>query len=184
MKYIKVLLICILLSSTLFGCINRPSSNVGYSIYLTPDEDSEITLLIPVVTDKKYGGIDEVMLIDPKFPKGSALFEIVETEKGSALKITTNEEVQIRFLKYYDDETRFELMENKTLSMTNITYDKTGKSIMKSWIFFNSTTNHTESYRSTLMAGDKNEILILEIGDRNISNGWHQFTVKEGYGIS
>ncbi|MDW7777391.1 MAG: hypothetical protein SCH39_13800, partial [Methanosarcinales archaeon] len=101
-----------------------------------------------------------------------------------ALKITTNEEVQIRFSKYYDDETRFELMENKTLSMTNITYDETGKSIMKSWIFFNSTTNHTESYRSTLMAGDKNEILILEIGDRNISNGWHQFIIKEGYGIS
>ena len=183
MKHIKVLFIIILLSSTLIGCINRSSNNVGYSIYLTPDPGSEITMLIPVVIDMKYGGIDDVMLITPKFPKGNASFGIIGTEKGTALKITTNEELQIRFSKYYN-ETSFELMDNKTLSMTNRTYDKNGKTILKSWVFFNSTTNNTESYRSTLMAGDKNKILILEIGARNISNGWHQFTVKEGYGIS
>jgi len=172
-----------LLSSIFIGCINQSSSRVGYTIDVNPPNDSETTLIIPLVIDNKSDEIDEVMLVNPRFPEGSALLEIIRTDKGHALKIVTHEKVEIKFSKYYE-ESGAELRANKTLSMTNLIYDENGKTIMKSWVYLNSTSNQTTHFWITLMAGDKDRIRILDVIGRNVTNGWHQFTVEEGYGIS
>lgn len=180
----KVLLtiFIILLSSILIGCINQPTSSIYYSIYVWPDENSETTLIVPVILDKKSGEIDQVMLTVPRFSKGNASLEIIETDRGTALKITTNEELQIKFSKYYDKSVS-ELRENRTISLTEISYDKEQK-IMKSWVYLNSTTNHIPHFWISLSFGDTDKSQSFEIGERNVTNGWHQFTVEEGYGIS
>ncbi|MDO9098634.1 MAG: hypothetical protein Q7U60_11005, partial [Candidatus Methanoperedens sp.] len=136
----KILLVVILLSSTLLGCINRPISHIDYSIYATPNQDSETTLIVPVVIDARSDEIDDVMLVSPRFPKGSALVDIIETDKGTALKITLSEPTEIWFSKYYK-KSGAELRMNSTLSMTNVISNEKGKMIIKSWVYVNSTAN-------------------------------------------
>lgn len=181
-KFLLIILITVL-SLIFVGCINQPSSYVGYTIYIWPDENSEATMIIPLVMDNKSGTIDQVMLIEPRFPKGSAFLKIIETDKGPALKITTKEEVQIKFSEDYT-EIGAELRVNKTLSMTNLTYDENGRQLMISWVYINSTTNQIPRFVISLLAGDSDKVRVLRIGEKNASNGWHQFTVEEGYGIS
>ena len=185
MKRTKILLVVllILLSSLFIGCINRSSSRISYTIDVTPSMDSKTTLIIPLVIDKKSGDIDQVMNTNPIFDEGEAHLEIIETNRGPALQIIASEPIEIRYSKFYD-ENGAELRLNKTLSMTNISYDENGKSIMKSWVYINSTTNQTTHFWFTLMAGDKDRINMLDISISNISNGWHEIIVKEGYGIS
>ncbi|MFA4936599.1 MAG: hypothetical protein WC568_12275 [Candidatus Methanoperedens sp.] len=123
------------------------------------------------------------MNVEPRFPKGSAFLEIIKTEKGPALKLTAREEVQVKFSKDYR-ESGADIRANKTLSMTNLTYDENGKPIMKSWVFVNSTVNQTQRFIISLHAGDSDRVRVLRLSGVNVTNGWHQFTVEEGYGIS
>ncbi len=179
---ILLIVLLILLNSLSFGCINRSSSRVVYTIDVTPSMDSETTLIIPLVIDNKSGDIDPLMNINPIFDEGEAYLEIIETNRGPALKIITSEVVEMRFIKYYD-ESGTELRANKKLSMTNISYDEKGESTIKSWVYVNSTTDQTTHFWFTLTAGDKDRINMLDIIAKNVSNGWHQIIVKEGYGI-
>lgn len=174
--YMVVLLI--LLSSVFAGCIGESKSYVGYVIYITPSEGSETTLIIPVVMDINSGEIDDVMLVDPIVAEGNASLEIIETENGPALKITTREYVQIYFTRDYD-ESGPELIANKTLSMTNTTYDEMDNHVMTAWLYANSTANQSRIW--IMMHAGAAEVRDLEFGGRNISNGWHQFNVEEGY---
>lgn len=183
MQINKILLIILVILLSSIGCISRSSSSVSYIIDVAPAEDSETTLIIPLVINMKTNDIAEVMFVNPRFPKGSALIEIVQTDKGPALKIITNGEVEIDFSKYYE-ESGAELRLNRTYSLTNITFDDKGKQVTKGWIYLNSTTNITPLFRFTLMAGDKDRIRKLDVSGRNVSNGWHQFAVEEGIGIS
>ncbi len=140
-------------------------------------------MIFPLAIDNTSGEIDQVMNVEPRFPKGSAVLEIIETDKGPAIKIIANEEVEIDFSKSYK-ESGAEIRANKTLSMTNQTYDEMGKTIMKSWIFVNSTANQTQRFIISLHAGDSDRVRVLRLSGVNVTNGWHQFTVEEGYGIS
>ena len=178
-KIYPVLLI-ILLSSVFAGCIDEPKSQLGYTIFITPSEESETTLIIPVVMDINTGEIDDVMLAGPRFAEGNGSSEMIETEKGLALKITTYGVAQIKF-SMYCNESGPEVIANKTLSMTNITYDEMGNLVMTTWLFVNSNTNQTPHIWIVMDAGGAGKIRELEFGGRNISNGWHQFTVEEGY---
>ena len=174
----------ILLIITFSGCIIRSNSYAGYSVWVWPEEDSEISLIIPVVINNNSGEIDQIMFVDPRFPKGRALLEIVETDKGPGLKIETQEELEIDFSKNYK-ESGTELRVNMTLSMTNISYDEeTEQKNMVSWIYLNSTTNQTPHFWISLSAGDSDISRTLGIGERNLSNGWHQLIVEEGIAIA
>lgn len=181
-KFLLIILI-IFISLTILGCLGRPSSSVSYAIFITPSEGYEATLTIPLVIDNKSGEIDQVIRVRPISTKGNPVFDIVETDKGPALRIITHEVAEIWFSKDYK-ESGAELRANKTLSMTNITYDERGKPIIKSWVYLNSTANQTTHFLFTLMAGYEDRIRKLDISGRNVSNGWHQITVEEGYGIS
>ncbi|MDW7775205.1 MAG: hypothetical protein SCH39_02575 [Methanosarcinales archaeon] len=174
-KMLLVILI-ILLSSNFNGCLNK-SSYIGYSIYVTPTQGSETILIVPLVMDKNSGEIASVMNVKPKFSKGNADLEIINTDKGPAMKIITNEEIVVRFTKDYK-ENGAELRQNRILSMTNTTHDE----IATSWAYFNSTKNQTTFFWITLRAGDDKKQL-FEISGRNISNGWNQFNVKKGIEI-
>lgn len=171
-------LLLILLSLVLAGCVGEPKGYVGYTIFITPSEESETTLIIPVVMDINTGGIDGVMLADPIFGEGNASLEIIETGRGPALKIITHEYMQIYIIKDYD-ESGPELIPNKTLSMTNTTYDEMGDPVMTAWLYANSTANQSRIW-ITMSVGAA-ESRVLEFGGRNISNGWHQFSIEEGY---
>lgn len=181
-KFLLIILIALLIS-TIIGCINQPSSSVSYAIFLTPSEGSETTLIIPLVMDNKSGGIDQAMREVPISTKGNPIFEITKTEHGHALKIIARETTEIWFSKDYT-ESGEELRVNKTLSMTNLTYDEKGKPIMKSWVYVNSTANQTQRFIISLHAGDSDRVRVLRLSGVNLTNGWHQFTVEEGYGIS
>ena len=176
-KYLIILLI-ILLSSVFAGCIGEPKSRLTYTIFFTPSEGLETTLILPVIMDVNTGKIDEVMLADPRFAEGNGSSEIIETEKGPALKITTYEYVQIKFARFCNESSP-ELIPNKTLSMTNTTYDEMGYPLMTAWLYVNSTANQSRIWITMSVGAAKSRE--LEFGGRNISNGWHQFTVEEGY---
>lgn len=179
-----LILMVVLLGIILIVTFNRPPSNfVSYSIYLTPDEESEITMIIPVVMDNKSGEIDQVMFINPRYQEGKALLEIIDTSKGPALKIITHDELQIDFSKRYE-ESGVELLATKTFSMTEITYDEIGEPTRKCWVYFNSSTNQTQRFWFILSAGDRDRSHSYEISGRNFSNGWHQLTFGESIGIA
>lgn len=184
-KYNKILLtiLIILFSSAFFGCISRSNSSVSYAIFLTPSKGAETTFIIPLVVDNKSGEIDQVMREVPISTTGNPIFEIIKTDHGHALKIITRETTEIWFSKDYR-ESGAEIRANKTLSMTNLTYDGEGKPTMKSLVFVNSTANQTQRFIISLHAGDSDRARILRLSGVNVTNGWHQFTVEEGYGIS
>jgi len=175
-KKIFSMILIILLSFDFIGCVEE-SSYVGYSIYVTPTQNAETTLIVPLVIDKNSGEIAPVMKVNPKFSKGSADLEIINTDKGPALKIITHEEIVVRFTKDYN-KNGSELRQNRIFSMTNITHDEN----VRSWVYFNSTKNQTDFFWITLRAGDE-EKQLFEISGRNISNGWHQFNIKKGIEI-
>ena len=185
MKYGKILstLLIILIFTILTGCIDRPSSHVDYTLYITPDGDSDAVMIVPLVIDNKSGDIDQIMRGNPRFSEGNAFVDIIETDEGPAHKITTHEITEIWFSQDYK-ENGAELRENKTFSMANISYDEFGEKTIKCWVYLNSTTNNTPSFVISLQAGDKDRLRLLSFGQRNVSNGWHQLIVKEGYGIS
>ena len=175
---IYLVLLLIFLSSVFAGCIGEPKSRLTYTIFFTPAEGSETTLIIPVIMDVNSGEIDDVMLANPRYAEGNGSSEIIETEKGPALKIILHEYAQIKFARYCN-ESGPELIPNKTLSMTNTTYDEMGNPVMTAWLYINSTANQSRVWISMdVGAAESRE---LEFGGRNISNGWHQFTVEEGY---
>ena len=180
-KHAAILLLLIMSVQIFSGCIN-PSSRVGYTIDVTPSEGSETTLIIPLVTDNISGEIDKVMFVNPRFPKGNASLKIIETSKGPALKIVTYETIEIKFSERYNEK-GVELITNKTLSMTEFNYDEKGKPVIKSWIYINSTKNNVPFFWITMSAGAEKSRL-LEISGENVSNGWHQIDVEEGYAIA
>lgn len=59
-------LLFILLSLVFAGCIGEPKGYVGYTIFITPSEGSETTLIIPVIMDVNTGEFDHVVLKDGK----------------------------------------------------------------------------------------------------------------------
>lgn len=182
MKHIKILLIFLIIIITSIGCINQPRNFESYSIYIWPIEDSETTIIIPLVIVNNSGKIDNVM-INPRFSKGNALLENIETDKGLALKIITNKEVEIDFSKDYKERDS-ELKENKTLSMTNLNHDEKGKAVIKSWVYVNSSAGQVPRFFVSLHVGENYKVRFLRFGERNISNGWHQIDVEEGYAIA
>ncbi|MCX9014818.1 MAG: hypothetical protein OIN89_08515 [Candidatus Methanoperedens sp.] len=165
MKNNKILLIflIIILTPVFLGCIDRQSSYVSYSIYVTPDENSETTLIVPVVIDNKSGEIDEVMTNPKKFSSGGGVLETIETDKGLALKIIINEEVEIDFSKEYKEITS-DLMRNKTLSMTNLNYDENGKPVIKSWVYVNSSAGQVPRFFVSLHIGENYKVQFLRFG--------------------
>lgn len=183
MKHVKIVLIVLIIILTSNGCINRPSGDVGYGIFITPDEDSETILIIPLVMDNGTGEIGNVMKVNPRFAEGNASLQIIETERGAALKITTYEYTEFWFSKKYYKISSAELIANKTLSMTEFNYDEKGKPVIKSWVYVNSTTNNVPFFWITMYAGAEKSRL-LEISGENVSNGWHQIDVEEGYAIA
>lgn len=177
----NLIVIQIIIFSLIFTGCTTQSNNVGYTIFLTPSDGAKTTLIIPVVWDDKSGKMDQVMSVEPRFPKGNASVEIIETEKGTALKIETTQELQLKFSKRYS-ESGSELIASKTLSMTNKSNDEVGKPIMKSWFYLNSSTNQTERFWVIFSTGGE-RTLNLELSGRNVSNGWHQITLAESIAV-
>ncbi|MDW7775198.1 MAG: hypothetical protein SCH39_02540 [Methanosarcinales archaeon] len=186
-KAIPLILMLVFTIFGFIGCISWPSGYVSYSIYITPANGSETILFVPIVIDNKSGEIAEVMFTDPRFPEGSAQLDIIDTDKGPAMKIITNEYTQIKFSKDYFEVGGSELRLNRTFSMTKISevsnYTGKPKSMLESWVYVNSTTNQTSRFLLTIGAGNKDRIHDLSVSGRNLSNGWHLITVEEGYGV-
>ncbi|MCK5591615.1 MAG: hypothetical protein KAI72_06645 [Candidatus Pacebacteria bacterium] len=183
MKHVKIVLIVLIIILTSNGCINRQSGDVDYGLFITPARESETILIVPLVLDNDTAEIANVMRVNPRFAEGNASLQIIETERGAALKITTDEYTEFWFSKKYYNISSDKLMANKTLSMTEFNYEEKGKPVIKSWVYVNSTTNNTSRIWITMSAGD-GKARHLRISSRNISNGWHQIDVEEGISIA